>query len=158
MYYNHLSRLITIWPTSITMIIVKKSSALYTMACRQLPRDCQQKCKLQLTPSPSVSEFSRPLEPLWSRLSVSRAFDRFTFCLDIIFGVGRGRDGIAAGSLTSRGRFPLFCNLSQCVSQQSILSDFICDGSSSLQSESGLDLLARWSDGFSAMSVHGIRP
>src|SRR5258705_6081164 len=111
-----------------------------------------------ITPSPGVSEFSQPLEPLWSRLSVSRAFDRFTFCLDIIFGVGRGRDGIAAGSLTSRGRFPLFCNLSQCVSQQSILSDFIFDGCSNPQSESGLDLLARWCHRFSAMSVHGIRP
>ena len=69
---------------------------------------------------------------------------------------GRCSDSFPDPSLSTRGCFPFFCNWSQWLSQQSMASDFIHDGSSSLQSELGSDFLERWRDGFWDMPVQGI--
>src|SRR5258705_1410352 len=77
-----------------------------------------------------------------SSMSVVGACGRLSFRLEMTLGVGPAWDDFDEGSFRTRGRLPFFCNFSQCWSQQSTLSNFMCDGSSRLQSESGLDLFA----------------
>ena len=81
-------------------------------------------------------------------------------CLPFHLAVMAGRclDSFPDPSLSTRGHFPFFCNWSQWLSQQSMASDFIRDGSSSLQSELGHDFLERWRDRFWDMPVQGIQP